>query len=289
MTTKPKPPSLEPTIYLLPNLMTAGNLFCGFMAVLQIFNGMTREELGAKPYLNAIAFILGACLFDVLDGRFARIRGQASAFGREFDSLADIISFGFAPAMLVHAVVLKDLNDRIGWFISFIYLLCGAMRLARFNCISAMAEATGFKTSRDFLGLPIPAAAGVIASITMLLLWLEGNSRQLNGWQYLLPFFMLAVSFLMFSRVTYPSFKKVDWKSRHSIPGLLIAILVVAFTILNWEWMPAVLFLSYLIYGLVRPWVSGRWRKEIEMNEEPTADGEWKIEQSEEPPEKPVL
>ena len=115
----------SPKIYLLPNLMTAGNLFCGFLAILMIFKGMRDPASGASDYKMAIALILGACLFDLLDGRVARLRGQESLFGREFDSLADIVSFGVAPALLVMDIVLNDFSERLGWITAFVYLLCG--------------------------------------------------------------------------------------------------------------------------------------------------------------------
>lgn len=147
-------------IYLLPNLMTAGNLFCGFAATLKIVQGAllqgTNPDAAASLFHAAVWFILGACIFDVLDGRLARLGGQESAFGREFDSLADVVSFGVAPALMVYRIVLLDF-PRAGWVIAFVYLLCGALRLARFNTAAALGSSP---TSKDFTGFPIPAAAG---------------------------------------------------------------------------------------------------------------------------------
>src|SRR5207245_9576243 len=123
-------------IYLIPNLMTAGNLFCGFTATLKILEGAllqsTNADAAADLFHAAIWFILGAFVFDFLDGRLARLGGHESAFGREFDSLADIVSFGLAPALMVYRVVLQEF-PRACWIIAFIYLACGALRLARFN------------------------------------------------------------------------------------------------------------------------------------------------------------
>src|SRR5438477_9442913 len=126
-------------IYFLPNLMTAGNLFCGFVALTKI----VEADIGAADFTSvirhALFFILLACIFDLLDGRVARMGGSESPFGREFDSLADLISFGVAPAFLVHRIVLKDVfinHPEIGWLIASIYLICGALRLARFNCLA---------------------------------------------------------------------------------------------------------------------------------------------------------
>lgn len=252
----------EVQIYLLPNLMTAGNLFCGFLAVLQVFQGMLAPEGGVEHYYYAIALILGACIFDALDGRLARIGGKESAFGREFDSLADIISFGIAPALLVYQIVLADFPDRIGYMIAFVYLLCGAMRLARFNCVAAEDDGV---VRKDFSGFPIPAAAGVIASITLFLLWWQGEERIMGPWRYALPPLMLMLAYLMFSHIRYPSFKAINLRTRRSPAYVFIAIVALVATVLFWQWMPAVLFVSYLCYGLVRPWVSRRWRREIEQ------------------------
>lgn len=122
-------------IYLLPNLMTAGNLIFGFLAVLKIFDATLAREKGgtdwAHTYLVSIYCILAACVFDLLDGRLARLGGKESPFGREFDSLADIVSFGVAPALLVFKIVLHEIPHQIGWLIAGFYLLCGALRLAR--------------------------------------------------------------------------------------------------------------------------------------------------------------
>src|ERR1051325_11717890 len=112
----------SPKIYLLPNLMTAGNLFCGFAAVLRIYDGAARIEPleAASDFHDAIWFILAACIFDLLDGRLARLGGHESAFGRGFDLLADIVSFGVAPALMVYRTVLQEF-PRVGWIIASIY------------------------------------------------------------------------------------------------------------------------------------------------------------------------
>ena len=128
-------------IYLLPNLMTAGNLFCGFVALTKIVEADLNAENFNSSIEHALFFILLACVFDMLDGRLARLGGTESSFGREFDSLADLISFGAAPAFLVHRIVLKDVfsnHPEVGWFIASVYLICGALRLARFNCLAQM-------------------------------------------------------------------------------------------------------------------------------------------------------
>ena len=167
----------EPRIYVLPNLMTAGNLLCGFVAILHIV-GRFQPDLDHQRYHWAIGFILAACVFDALDGRLARMQGQSSDFGREFDSLADIVSFGIAPALLVHDIVLQEFEQVVkygGWLIACVYLVCGAMRLARFNCLAARDHQDP-EDAKSFRGCPIPAAAGVIVSLTLTLLWLDGTA-----------------------------------------------------------------------------------------------------------------
>src|SRR5258708_18862039 len=165
-----EPPS---KIYLMPNLMTAGNLFCGFTATLKILEGALLQsanaDLAADRFHEAIWFILGAFVFDSLDGRLARLGGHETAFGREFDSLADIVSFGLAPALMVYRVVLNEFPNAC-WIIAFVYLACGALRLARFN--AAAAAHNGPNHHNTFTGFPIPAAAGLIPSITLFLLCL---------------------------------------------------------------------------------------------------------------------
>jgi CDP-diacylglycerol--serine O-phosphatidyltransferase len=261
----------DPKIYLLPNLMTAGNLCCGFFAVLTIFKGMQEPDFGdAKDfYEQALLLIFGSCLFDLLDGRLARLGGQESPFGQEFDSLADLVSFGMAPALLVSKAVLFNLDlpsqldhaePGVGWAIACVYLLCGAMRLARFNCL-AMAGKGG---TDEFRGIPIPMAAGFIASLTFLIIHLHDTDRDLGLWNYVLAGSMLGLSGLMISNVRYPSFKNVDWRTRASLP-VLLGVALVATALVKYYWFfPAILFSLYLVYGLVRPWLSTRWRKGVE-------------------------
>jgi CDP-diacylglycerol--serine O-phosphatidyltransferase len=263
-------------IYFLPNLMTAGNLVCGFVALTKIVEAKIIE--GQLPnhafYVQiklAIAFILLACIFDLLDGRLARMGGVESPFGREFDSLADLISFGVAPAFLVHRVVLHDVfADRpgIGWFIALIYLICGALRLARFNCLATMPGGSGGK---EFLGFPIPSAAGLVASVTLFLMWgdekAEADFRS-GLWRYILPGLMLFLSFMMVSEVKYPSFKTLDLRARRTFPKLVLTVIFVGFLVLLWQYiLPIILpliFTAYLTYGFIRPRISRKVREDIE-------------------------
>lgn len=267
--------SIGPKIYLLPNLMTAGNLFCGFAAALKIVEGAAESAFAKKEGADAVDalalvsdkvhiaiwLILASCVFDLLDGRLARLGGTDSAFGREFDSLADIVSFGVAPALMVYSVVLSQFSDT-GWIIAAIYLVCGALRLARFNCLAAVNSSAA---NREFKGFPIPAAAGLIASLTIFLLWMnETTQRELGNGKWILPPLMLFLAWMMFSNFKYPSFKGISWRTTRSLPKFLAIILVILFTAKFYQWMPFVLFLSYLLYGFLRPFLSRKMKEEIE-------------------------
>src|SRR5712691_9945650 len=236
-------------IYLLPNLMTAGNLFCGFTATLKILEGALLQsanaDLAADRFHEAIWFILGAFVFDFLDGRLARLGGHDSAFGREFDSLADVVSFGMAPALLVYQIVLGEFQN-LGWMIAFVYLACGTLRLARFNCVTANGNGANPGADKNFTGFPITAAAGVIASITLFLLWLDEGQRSIGKWKYVLPFLMLFLSAMMFSKFRYPSFKAVNWRTTQTTPKFLFIIALIAVTVKFYQWMAAIIFLAYL-------------------------------------------
>ena len=270
-------------IYFLPNLLTAGNMFCGFLALTRIVEAdRSSVESFNQAIFHALFFILLACLFDLLDGRVARMVGSESPFGREFDSLADIVSFGAAPAFLVHRVVLADVFPEpyhaFGWFIASVYLICGAFRLARFNCLAAMQGNGGGK---EFLGFPIPAAAGLVASLTLLLLWLNERDFPQTKWRYVLPGVMIFLSAMMVSEVRYPSFKSLDFRAKRSFLKMVIIVVALGFFVILWKKVlpiaaPA-FFTIYLIYGFVRPWLPRHAKHAIEEEDEddiePSSDG----------------
>jgi CDP-diacylglycerol---serine O-phosphatidyltransferase len=277
MQAPPSPPdagAVEPKlkIYFLPNLLTAGNLFCGFVALTKI----VEADIGSANFFYqiklALGFILLACIFDLFDGRVARMGGVESPFGREFDSLADLISFGAAPAFLVHRVVLRDVfagHPEMGWFIASIYLICGAFRLARFNCLAALPGGGGTK---DFLGFPIPSAAGLVASLTLLIIQLNEKDRTLGRWGYLLPVVLVFLSAMMVSTVKYPSFKSLGLRSTSTftkaiVAALFIGVLVVLRRLILVYVLPA-FFTLYLVYGFIRPRISRAVRREIEEDDE---------------------
>ena len=262
----------NPKIYLLPNLMTAGNLFCGFAATLKILEGAlvqvaatpataeAVEKLAAEKFHLAIWLILLSCVFDALDGRLARLGGNESPFGREFDSLADIVSFGVAPALMVYRIVLHEFYQT-GWVIASLYLVCGALRLARFNCLAAANSAAA---NKEFKGFPIPAAAGVIASVTLCMLWFDEKNRDIGQGKWVLPPLMVFLSWMMFSGFRYPSFKALNLRTTRSLPKFIAIVAVLIFTALNYQWMPAVIFITYLLYGFLRPFLSRKMKEEIE-------------------------
>lgn len=262
-------------IYFLPNLMTAGNLFFGFLALTRIVEADVNAANFTSVIRQALLFILLSCVCDLLDGRLARMGGAESPFGREFDSLADVVSFGVAPAFLVHRIVFKDLfgnHPEVGWFLASIYLICGALRLARFNCLSIMNAKS---SSSDFLGFPIPAAAGMVASVTLFLLWMDDKQFAPTNSGYLrfiLPALMFFLSLMMVSEVRYPSFKKLDFRATKPFTKLVIGAMLLGLLVILWKKVLPValplLFTLYLIYGFVRPKLSRKMRREIEDDED---------------------
>jgi CDP-diacylglycerol---serine O-phosphatidyltransferase len=277
-------------IYFLPNLLTAGNLFCGFVALTKIVEANLAGG-DYTPIKYALGFILLACIFDLFDGRVARMGGVESPFGREFDSLADLISFGAAPAFLVHRVVLHDVfnspafdHPEIGWFIASIYLLCGAFRLARFNCLAAEAGSGGGK---EFLGFPIPSAAGLVASLTLMVIKLNETpikmpdgiisvGIELGAWKYFLAVVLLFLSAMMVSTVKYPTFKSLGLRSTSTflkaiLAALFLGVILVFREKILYYLLPA-FFTLYLIYGFIRPRISRRMRHEIEEEDDDDED-----------------
>jgi CDP-diacylglycerol--serine O-phosphatidyltransferase len=264
-------PEAKLKIYFLPNLLTAGNLFCGFVALTKIVEAdLNTGDYG--PIKVALGFILLACIFDLFDGRVARMGGVESPFGREFDSLADLVSFGVAPAFLVHRVVMKDVfgsHQEWGWFLASVYLICGAFRLARFNCLATMAGTGGGK---EFLGFPIPSAAGLVASLTLMIIQFNEKERSLGNWKYFLVAVLIFLSVMMVSRVKYPTFKGLGLRSTSTFLKAVTAALILGFVLvlrdkILYYVLPA-LFTTYLVYGFVRPRISRQMRREIEEEDE---------------------
>jgi len=259
----PRLPGRRPrrAAYALPTLFTAGNIFLGFIAIIRSIEGAlysTAGSLGVKnPHFEVASMAIGAAvILDGLDGRIARMTNTVSDFGREMDSLADVITFGLAPAILAYVWGMQFVNaggflndHRAGYFLAFIYLLCGAARLARFNVqTNPIPKNPGRPDRKYFVGLPIPAAAGMVASVVY-----ATDSVPLQWWIFsALWLGLLAIlSFLMVSTWRYPSFKDVHLTGPRSP---LTFILFGALIYLVWNFsQPVLLGLStvYVMSGIV--------------------------------------
>jgi CDP-diacylglycerol--serine O-phosphatidyltransferase len=253
-------------IYFLPNLMTAGNLFCGFVAVIHCIQARLAESSGgeylsqtpADHYRSAVWFIFGAAAFDMLDGRLARMGGRESLFGAEFDSLADVISFGIAPALMMFFLILSptqgyEVFRNIGWFLGFVYLLCAAIRLARFNVITnPLLHRDKHDTNKDFVGLPVPAAAATVAALVLFLLHLAENDKSLQRWALALPPLMGLIAVLMVSTIRYPSGKNVDLQTKTRLMPFVGFLIFIGAVVLFKEVALLAATLGYIFFGLVR-------------------------------------
>ncbi|MBI4043124.1 MAG: CDP-diacylglycerol--serine O-phosphatidyltransferase [Deltaproteobacteria bacterium] len=232
------------TIYFLPNVFTTANLFFGFYSVVSSLNG---------DYVRAAAVIIIACLFDLLDGRVARATHSYSQFGAEYDSLADGISFGMAPSLLVYLSMLKVFG-RIGWLAAFLFLACGVLRLARFNVQSKSIEKSYFQ------GLPIPMAAATLAGAMLLIEEAALRGVQPHFTEYLTLLMTLVLALLMVSDVKYKSFKEIDLKEKRSFGVLVIALFLLIIVALKPEIMIFTLAGTYVVVGLTG-WVISSLRK----------------------------
>ena len=224
-------------VFLLPSLLTTGNLICGFLAL--ILSVQLRYDQAALAIFVAI-------VMDMLDGRIARLMGATSQFGVEFDSLADVVSFCVAPAFLLYTTALFSLG-RPAWLGAFLFVICGALRLARFNVH------TGTGDRRFFVGLPTPAAAGLVAA-TVLLVGGEPPRWALVG----IAAATYLVALLMVSTVRYWSFKEVDFAQRRPLQTLLIIVLAMMIIATHLEIFSFALFSFYVLSGPVRRLMVGR-------------------------------
>lgn len=256
----PKSPDRRPrkAAYALPALFTAGNLFLGFVAIVDAFRGAmlaTAGQLGHNQFFERASLAIGISVFlDGLDGRIARMTNTTSDFGRELDSLADVIAFGVAPAVLAWAwgfhfvrddmpPMLLDHFNRAGYFLVFLFVLCGAMRLARFNItVDPKPSNPGRPGRKYFVGLPIPAAAAMVASVVY-----ASGSMPLVWWPYAVSFLALIalLAFLMVSAWRYRSFKDFSMVSPRSPRSV---ILLGAFIYLIWNYSQPVLLAMAITY-----------------------------------------
>jgi CDP-diacylglycerol---serine O-phosphatidyltransferase len=241
-------------VYVLPSLFTVGTLVCGYFAVLRTLNAMlqmtTNLEMARWSFDAAARAIGWAVLFDGLDGRIARLTNSTSDFGREFDSLADVITFGVAPAFLAFAWGVRPIETlsgtdivqhlrQAGWIITFGFVICGAARLARFNIQSTTSD------RRYFVGLPIPAGAFVIAATVHFFQYPLNDWKDGLGWLAIIA----VLAFLMVSRVRYYSFKTLDLRRPRSYLVIILLGLIVYMLVAYSEPMLLILALSYALSG----------------------------------------
>lgn len=230
---KNREPKKRRAVYLIPNLLTTGNLFSGLASILFVFH----ENFSAA----AIA-ILVAIIFDILDGTSARLMHSTSQFGLQYDSLGDLVSFGVAPGLMIYAWALHT-PSMIGTAIMFAFVACGALRLARYN-VSAVTN-----DGKPFTGLPIPGAAGVIATLVIAdryVLNLETNVRPIIG-----IVLSLLLAFLMVSTVPYRSIKELKFQESHHFNYLVYAILALMAVLAYPQLMLFVVFMTYALSGVV--------------------------------------
>ena len=225
-----KPRERGTHIYVLPNLLTTTNMFFGFMSIIFAIRG---------EYTFGSYAIVAAAVFDLLDGRVARMTDTTSKFGAEYDSLCDLVSFGMAPALIMYLWALQPFG-RVGWLASFVFVACGALRLARFN-VQQADEKTHFQ------GLPIPMAAGIVASSVLCFRDLEMDASR--NWLLLFMTFMLGIT--MVSQFRYKSFKDVNLKKKQPFTYLVVGVMIIILVAIRPEVMLFVMFFTYALLGLV--------------------------------------
>lgn len=237
--------------FFIPNTFTALNMACGFIAILHGFNG---------EFYKACMFIVLGAIFDSVDGRIARLTKTQSSFGEQFDSMSDLVSFGVSPAIVYYFRFLKDF-DRLGMVVAFFFVLCGALRLARFN-------ANIDKVKSDyFQGLPIPG--GATATISLILISL--NIPEIKDYKFLTLGYLIFYAILMISNIPFPSFKNSDWVKNHKKQVLMIIFIILGSLFIYEEIMiPSIItfyVLASLIYFLThRKKFQGifEWKEDIE-------------------------
>jgi len=282
----PRSPDRRPrrAAYALPTLFTAGNVFLGYVAILWSFQGAmmaaTRDMAAAAGQFRIAAIAVVAAVFlDGLDGRIARMTNTTSDFGREMDSLADVVSFGIAPAVLAYAWGVQFVDTslaqavrgqiyRAGYFIAFLFLLCGALRLARFNIqTNPMPKNPGRPDRKYFVGLPIPAAAGLVAAVVY-----AADGAPVAWWPLSVAWLGLLalLGFLMVSTWRYYSFKGINLSKPYT-PLILLLIAVFLYSV--WYYgrivLPA-LTVAYVASGiLIR--IGGVLRRKLRRHSNPAA------------------
>lgn len=219
-------------IYILPNLFTTASLFCGFYSIIASFK---------EHFVPAAIAVLVSVVFDGLDGRVARLTNTTSKFGAEYDSLADVIAFGMAPSILAYSWTLT-IYGKWGWIVAFFFLLCGALRLARFNIQIGIIESSVFN------GLPIPAAASVVATMVIFFDYVGAEGKFHN---IFILVFVIVLSLLMVSSVKYYSFKDMSLLKRKPFTIFFWLTVLLVIIVAEPEIMFFVIMLGYAISGPV--------------------------------------
>jgi len=237
--------NLHKGVYILPNLITAAGIFAGFYVIIATTDG---------NYERAAWFILLAAIFDGLDGKVARLTGTSSKFGVELDSLADVISFGVAPGVLLYVWALRPFG-KLGWLAAFLYVICGALRLARFNVQVSTVE------SKRFIGMPIPAAACIV-STCVLLFYELGGTGTIKMVSMVILVFLLA--FLMISNIKYLSLKDPDLFKRQPFMVLVVAIMSLIVVVAQPRIMLFLIGMAFMVSGPVTHFWGWRKRRQEE-------------------------
>jgi CDP-diacylglycerol---serine O-phosphatidyltransferase len=277
-------------IFIIPSAFTIGNILCGFYAVINSVKGyqmLADTEHATQLFDNAARAIGFAVLLDSLDGNIARMTKTTSEFGVELDSIADVLSFGIAPAVLAYTWGYGSTHglERFAWGVSFFFLICGALRLARFNVMARAPRFTQGATTpkfdkRYFVGLPIPAAAGMLAAVIHFVptpLPSYGyDFEQLQFYSWLLLAGMALLAILMVSTVRYSSFKNISLRSNKPFITLPLLSLVVAGIWFYSQWLLLVLVVLYVVHGpLLKLWgLINRLRRPIAKVEDSSAPSE---------------
>jgi CDP-diacylglycerol--serine O-phosphatidyltransferase len=237
-------PSIRQVVVVMPSAFTLGNLFFGFWAIVSAFNGNFRW---------AGWFIVFAGILDMLDGRVARLSGTGTRFGAELDSLVDVISFGVAPALLMYFLDFSNAG-RFAWILCYIYVVAVALRLARFNVLSAGKPSTGW-----FTGMPSPAAGMTLAAYYPFSQtnWYRASLAYLDLQHQGLVVLMLLLAVLMVSNVKYPKFPPIGIRSARGIFGLVVHLVILLGGLLAPEYFLFPLGLFYMTFGLARATVLG--------------------------------
>lgn len=242
-------------VFLLPSLITCASMFCGLMAILNVLNVTEYGgQMDNHQYVFSCWLILAAAVLDLMDGLVARLTRSESLFGAQLDSLADVVAFGVAPAILIYTRMSSMENRHIAEGTAMFFAVCGALRLARFNVQKTRVE------KKSFTGLPIPAAAGMVVSSFLFFQRIDPEWDKKFVLNFL-PVMMLGLAFLMVSTINYPSFKQLKLERRKQFDVLPLLLLFIAVMVILKDYLEGIVFFGFMIYvlGGVIGHVTRRW------------------------------